>query len=217
MWKRKRTTQRKKSDIALSALYTVAASNIFTLRKIDEIHYSFNGSQHGKVDAWVTVVKASWPLCFSSSNVLWELYPCLHAVPHDTLTRLISVVSGFLLNHHMSWREPLRGHCAHVGWSLVQRVQEFLLKALLEVGHTGVWVLSVVPAVSPTACTSSRGRGHTLQSLTRRYERGTHLSWACWEPGAKKSKPSLAILSHIWSNSNWIITINISSHYYKKF
>lgn len=55
-----------------------------------------------------------------------------------TLTRLISVVSGFLLDHHMGWREPLRSHCAHVGCSLVQRVQEFLLEALLEVGHAGV-------------------------------------------------------------------------------
>lgn len=134
----------------------------------------------------------------------------LHAVPRGTLTRLISVVSGLLLDHHMGWREPLRGHCAHVGRSLVQWVQEFLLEALLEVGHAGVWVLSVVPAVTPSACTSSWGRGHTLQCLTWRSERGTHLSWACREPGARMNKPR-QILRHIWSN--WFITLNIYNSY----
>lgn len=66
------------------------------------------------------------------------------------LTRFVGVVCGFLLDHHVSWWKPvwmrvwvgpvpLPGpRAGHVSRPLVQRVQVFLLKALLQVGHAGV-------------------------------------------------------------------------------
>lgn len=87
----------------------------------------------------------------------------------------------------MSWSAPVPGP-RHVSRPLVQRVQVFLLEALLQVGHAGVRVLAVV-APTPTSSSSTTwtptpshsaaamsgwGRGHALKGLCWWWELGAH-------------------------------------------
>lgn len=115
------------------------------------------------------------------------------------LTGVVGVVCGLLLHHHVGRGEPVRvgvgsvprsapvpGPPRHVSRPFVQRVQVFLLEALLQVGHAGVRVLAVV-APTPTSTTtwtptpshstaamSGWGRGHALKGLCWWRELGAH-------------------------------------------
>lgn len=93
----------------------------------------------------------------------------------------------------LSLSGPVRGAC-HVSRPLIQRVQVFLLKALLQIGHAGVRVLPVITpstATTTTAATSAprpstpastgstaamsrRGRWHALKGLSWWGKLGAH-------------------------------------------
>lgn len=89
----------------------------------------------------------------------------------------------------------------HLTGPLVKRVQVFLLKALLQVRHAGVRVLTVVssassastsaaaeaPASGCTAAVSRRRRWHALKGLAWRWELGAQrLSWRALIPGTEE-------------------------------
>lgn len=148
--------------------------------------------------------KAAFRLTFnriSNERVHHKNRPLTH---NTSLTGVVGVVCGLLLDHHVGWWEPVWvwvgmwvwvGSMAvsvsrptpvpgprHVSRPLVQRVQVFLLKALLQVGHAGVRVLPVIPSStpaasstsSPTAAMSRWGRWHALKGLPRWWELGAH-------------------------------------------
>lgn len=137
-----------------------------------------------------------------------------------SLTGFVGVVCGLLLHHHVGWWKPVwvwvwmwvavRSMAMPVSWSIpvprprhvsrpfVQRVQVFLLKALLQVGHAGVRVLPMItPAASasaswPSAATytgsaaamSRWSRWHALEGLAWWGELRAHgVSWRSLIPG----------------------------------
>lgn len=103
----------------------------------------------------------------------------------SALTRVVGVVCGLLLDHHVGRWEPVRvgvrvrvwvrrvgvgvglgvggsvscsapvPAAGHLTGPLVKRVQVFLLKALLQVRHAGVRVLAVVSSASASATSTS--------------------------------------------------------------
>lgn len=106
---------------------------------------------------------------------------CFIRMFFDSRTRFISVVSGFLFDHHMGRSKPLRMCPSHVGHSVVQRVQVLLLEVLLRrIRQAGVRVLPMVTAASAPA---GVGRMHALQGLALGREWWAHLCRAGREPG----------------------------------
>lgn len=106
---------------------------------------------------------------------------CVIRMSFDSRTRFVSVVSGFLFDHHMGRRKPLRLCPGHVGHSVVQRVQVLLFEVLLRrIRQAGVRVLPMVTAASAPA---GVGRMHALQGLALGREWWAHLCRAGREPG----------------------------------
>lgn len=159
---------------------------------------------------------------FEVCSLLEQQEPNSTSVTPGRLTRVVGVVCGLLLHHHVGRGEPVRvgvrvgvgvgsvpvsrsapvPGARHVGRPLVQRVQVFLLEALLQVGHAGVGVLAVVaPASAPSttwtpapshpvaAAMSGRGRGHALKGLCWWRELGAHgLPRRALVPGTDQSR-----------------------------
>lgn len=164
---------------------------------------------------------SSGHLHFEVCSLFEQEEPNSTSVTSGRLTRVVGVVCGLLLHHHVGWGEPVRvgvrmgvgvgsvpvsrstpvPGARHVGRPLVQRVQVFLLEALLQVGHAGVGVLAVVAPASapsttwtptpshPAAAMSGRGRGHALKGLCWWRELGAHgLPRRALVPGTDQSQ-----------------------------
>lgn len=107
----------------------------------------------------------------------------------DSRTRFVSVVSGFLFDHHMGRRKPLMLWPGHVGRSVVQRVHVLLLEVLLRrIRQAGVRVL---PMITTASAPSGMGRMHTLQGLALGSKWWAHLCRAGREPGTGKENETL--------------------------
>lgn len=105
----------------------------------------------------------------------------------DSRTRFVSVVSGFLFDHHMGRRKPLMLWPGHVGRSVVQRVHVLLLEVLMRrIRQAGVRVLPMI-----TSTPSGMGRMHALQGLALGSEWWAHLCRAGREPGTGRENETL--------------------------